>query len=34
MRIAISGHSGCGNTTATTNVGKALQLKNRQLHFP
>lgn len=24
MRIAISGHSGCGNTTATTNVGKAL----------
>jgi cytidylate kinase len=27
MRIAISGHSGCGNTTATTNVGKALQLK-------
>ncbi|MBX9702805.1 MAG: cytidylate kinase family protein [Silvanigrellaceae bacterium] len=27
MRIAISGHSGCGNTTATTNVGKALDLK-------
>ncbi len=27
MRIAISGHSGCGNSTATTNVGKALQLK-------
>ncbi|NBO37539.1 cytidylate kinase [bacterium] len=26
MRIAISGHSGCGNTTATTNVGKALGL--------
>lgn len=25
MRIAISGHSGCGNTTATTNVGRALQ---------
>lgn len=24
MRIAISGHSGCGNTTATSNVGKAL----------
>ncbi len=27
MRIAISGHSGCGNTTATSNVGQALQLK-------
>lgn len=27
MRIAISGHSGCGNTTATTNVGTALKLK-------
>ncbi len=27
MRIAISGHSGCGNTTATTNVGRALNLK-------
>ena len=27
MKIAISGHSGCGNTTATTNVGQALQLK-------
>ncbi len=27
MRIAISGQSGCGNTTATTNVGKALNLK-------
>lgn len=27
MRVAISGHSGCGNTTATTNVGNALQLK-------
>lgn len=27
MRIAISGHSGCGNTTATNNVGKALNLK-------
>lgn len=27
MRIAISGHSGCGNTTATTNVGQALGLK-------
>lgn len=26
MRIAISGQSGCGNTTATTNVGKALNL--------
>lgn len=26
MRIAISGHSGCGNTTATTNVGRALGL--------
>lgn len=26
MRIAISGHSGCGNTTATTNVGKILGL--------
>jgi cytidylate kinase len=27
MRIAISGHSGCGNTTATTNVGKALDIQ-------
>jgi len=27
MRIAISGYSGCGNTTATTNVGRALDLK-------
>jgi cytidylate kinase len=27
MRVAISGHSGCGNTTATNNVGKALNLK-------
>ena len=27
MRIAISGHSGCGNTTATTNVGQSLGLK-------
>lgn len=27
MRIAISGHSGCGNTTATSNVGRALHLK-------
>ncbi|MES2614681.1 MAG: cytidylate kinase family protein [Bdellovibrionota bacterium] len=27
MRIAISGHSGCGNTTATKNVGNALELK-------
>jgi CMP/dCMP kinase len=27
MRIAISGHSGCGNTTATSNVGQALDLK-------
>jgi len=27
MRIAISGHSGCGNTTATTNVGKSLGLR-------
>ena len=27
MRIAISGHSGCGNTTATTNVGNLLKLK-------
>lgn len=27
MRIAISGHSGCGNTTATSNVAKALQLQ-------
>jgi cytidylate kinase len=26
MKIAISGHSGCGNTTATRNVGKALSL--------
>ena len=27
MRVAISGHSGCGNTTATKNVGNALNLK-------
>ncbi len=27
MRIAISGYSGCGNTTATTNVGHTLDLK-------
>lgn len=27
MRIAISGYSGCGNTTATNNVGQALGLK-------
>ena len=27
MRVAISGHSGCGNTTATNNIGKALNLK-------
>jgi cytidylate kinase len=27
MRIAISGYSGCGNTTATKNVGDALKLK-------
>lgn len=27
IRIAISGHSGCGNTTATTNVGKALGIQ-------
>lgn len=26
MKIAISGHSGCGNTTATKNVGNALGL--------
>jgi cytidylate kinase len=26
MKIAISGHSGCGNTTATRNVGQALGL--------
>jgi CMP/dCMP kinase len=26
MRIAISGYSGCGNTTATTNVGRELNL--------
>lgn len=26
MRIAISGHSGCGNSTATKNVGEALGL--------
>jgi cytidylate kinase len=26
MKIAISGHSGCGNTTATRNVGNALHL--------
>ena len=26
LRIAISGHSGCGNTTATDNVGKTLRL--------
>lgn len=28
MKIAISGFSGCGNTTACTNVGAALQLKS------
>lgn len=27
LRIAISSHSGCGNTTATDNVGKALRLE-------
>jgi len=27
LRIAISGQSGCGNTTATNNVGGALQLR-------
>jgi CMP/dCMP kinase len=27
LKIAISGHSGCGNTTATSNVGKSLKLK-------
>jgi cytidylate kinase len=27
MKIAISGHSGCGNTTATRNVGNALNLR-------
>ncbi len=27
MRIAISGESGCGNTTATRNVAKALELE-------
>ncbi len=27
MRVAISGDSGCGNTTATNNVGNALKLK-------
>lgn len=27
MRIAISGYSGCGNTTATGNVGQALGLR-------
>lgn len=26
MKIAISGHSGCGNSTATRNVGQALNL--------
>jgi cytidylate kinase len=26
MKIAISGHSGCGNSTATRNVGQALKL--------
>lgn len=33
MRIAISGHSGCGNTTATTNVAKALNLKVMNFTF-
>ena len=27
LRIAISSHSGCGNTTATNNVGNTLGLK-------
>ncbi|HEY1478169.1 MAG TPA: cytidylate kinase family protein [Chthoniobacterales bacterium] len=27
LRIAISGHSGCGNTTATNNVGRTLALE-------
>jgi cytidylate kinase len=33
MRIAISGQSGCGNTTATSNVGKALNLKVHNYTF-
>ena len=33
MKIAISGHSGCGNTTATTNVGKALNLSIANFTF-
>jgi cytidylate kinase len=33
MRIAISGHSGCGNTTATTNVGNALNLRVHNYTF-
>ena len=33
MKIAISGHSGCGNTTATTNVGEALNLHKLNFTF-
>jgi cytidylate kinase len=33
MRIAISGHSGCGNTTATTNVGNSLNLRVHNYTF-
>lgn len=33
MRIAMSGHSGCGNTTATNNVGKALNLNIMNFTF-
>ncbi len=33
MRIAISGQSGCGNTTATSNVGQALNLKVHNYTF-
>ncbi len=33
MKIAISGLSGCGNTTASNNVGKALGLKVVNLTF-
>jgi cytidylate kinase len=33
LRIAISSHSGCGNTTATHNVGRALDLKEVNFTF-
>ncbi len=33
LRIAISSHSGCGNTTATHNVGQALDLREVNFTF-